>query len=83
MTHTESHQPGERRARREIDLAMGVLIGIRRCSEEEAFAALADATRASGHGLGAVSRALLSVIIGGSESTTADAAVAHWQSVLS
>jgi len=82
MTQTHSYQPGAHRSRREIDLAIGILIGIRRCSQNEALETLVDATRVSGRGLGGVSRALLDVISGDTESTAADEAVAHWRAVL-
>jgi len=82
MTQTHSYQPGAHRSRREIDLAIGILIGLRRCSQNEALETLVDATRASGRGLGGVSRALLDVISGDTESTAADEAVAHWRAVL-
>jgi hypothetical protein len=77
MTHTHSYRPAEHRSRREIDLAIGVLMGIRRCSAQDALEALADATRASGVGLGGVSRALLTVITGDVEPTVAGDAAAH------
>jgi hypothetical protein len=82
MTQTHSYQPGAHRSRREIDLAIGVLIGIRRCSQNEALEALVDAMRVSGRGLGGVSRALLGVVSGDAESIAADQAVAHWRAVL-
>lgn len=54
MSQSHTYRPGEHRSRREIDLAIGVLMGIRRCSALEAMEALVDATRASGVGLGRV-----------------------------
>jgi len=82
MTHTHSYRPAEHRSRREIDMAIGVLIGIRRCSAREALEALAGATRASGVGLGGVSRTLLDMVSGDVEPSTADEAVAHWNALL-
>ena len=81
MTHTYSYQPAEHRSRREIDLAIGVLMGIRRCSAQDALEALVGATRVSGVGLGGVSRALLNVVSGDVEPTAAEA-VAHWNAML-
>jgi hypothetical protein len=78
--HMHSYRPAEHRSRREIDMAIGVLMGVRRCSAQEASAALAHATRASGVGLGGVSHALLAVIDGEADAT--DSAVAHWNSAL-
>jgi hypothetical protein len=82
MTQTHGYRPAEHRSRHEIDLAIGVLMGIRRCSEQEALDALVGATRASGVGLGGVSRTLLTVISGDVEPTAADEAVAQWNAVL-
>jgi hypothetical protein len=77
-----SYRPAEHQSRREIDMAIGVLIGIRRCSAQEALEALVAATRASGVGLGGVSRTLLDVVLGDFEPTAAGEAVTHWTSVL-
>jgi ANTAR domain len=82
MTQGHSYQPGDHRSRREIDLAIGVLMGLRRCTAREALEALVDATRASGVGLGGVSRALLTVIGGDMGATAAGEASEHWQTVL-
>ncbi|OBG29222.1 ANTAR domain-containing protein [Mycobacterium sp. 852002-51057_SCH5723018] len=82
MTQAHGYRPGEHRSRREIDLAIGVLMGVRRCSAQEALEVLVEAMRASGVGLGGVSRSLLSVISGDVEPTAACAAVAHWNAVL-
>ena len=79
--HTHSYRPAEHRSRREIDLAIGVLMGIRRCSAQDALEALVGATRASGVGLGGGSRALLNVV-SGDVKPTADKAVAHWNALL-
>lgn len=81
MIHTPGYRPAEHRSRREIDMAIGVLMGVRRCSAADALEVLADATRASGVGLGGVSRALLTVISGDVEAA-AGQAVAHWNAVL-
>ena len=80
MSHIHGYRPAEHRSRREIDMAIGVLMGLRRCTAEDALEVLADATRASGVGLGAVSGTLLTVISGDVES--ADQTVAHWNAVL-
>ncbi|HEY0228821.1 MAG TPA: hypothetical protein VGC05_21015 [Mycobacterium sp.] len=49
---------------------------------QDALKALVGATRASGVGLGGVSRSLLILVSGGTEPTAADAAVAHWNTLL-
>jgi ANTAR domain-containing protein len=81
MTHAHGYRPAEHQSRREIDMAIGVLMGIRRCSPQEALEALAGATRASGVGLGGVSRTLLDVVSGDPQ-LAADEALAHWNSLL-
>lgn len=78
--HHHHHRP-EHRSRREIDQAIGVLMGLRRYSAEEALTELANAVRASGIGLGGVSRALLDLVTGSGD-PAASAAVAHWDAVL-
>ena len=82
MTNPGSYRPAEHQSRREIDMAIGVLMGLRRCSARDALDALVNATRASGVGLGGVSRTLLTVITGDGETSSSDKAVAHWDSVL-
>ena len=82
MTRTHSYRPGAHQSRREIDMAIGVLMGIRRCSAREASEALAGVTRASGIGLGGVSRTLLDMVSGDVEPNTTDDATAHWKALL-
>jgi hypothetical protein len=62
-------------------MAIGVLMGIRRCSQQEGLKALVCATRTSGVGLGGVSRALLDVI-SGDPAPRASEATAHWNALL-
>jgi len=82
MTHIHhNHRPPEHRSRREIDQAIGVVMGIRRCSAEQALAEIAGVVRASGVGLGGVSRALLGLVTGDVGSAAREA-VAHWDAVL-
>ena len=82
MIHSHSYHPAQHRSRREIDQAIGVLMGIRRCSAEEALAEITGVVRASGVGLGGVSRALLDLVSGAVDSTAANAALAQWDAVL-
>lgn len=49
---------GEPSPRRAIDVAIGILMGLRRCSEREAFDELAAAVHETGIGLGTLSGAL-------------------------
>ncbi|MEE3062647.1 MAG: ANTAR domain-containing protein [Actinomycetota bacterium] len=81
MAHTHRYRPADHRSRREIDMAIGVLMGIRRCSQKEALDTLVRATRASGVGIGGVSRTLLDVVSEGPEPSTDDA-IAHWNALL-
>ncbi|WP_167100265.1 ANTAR domain-containing protein [Mycobacterium sp. DL592] len=48
-------------SRRVIDLATGILVGLRGCSEREAFAELVAAVHRTGVGLGAIARALVAI----------------------
>ncbi|WP_328358153.1 ANTAR domain-containing protein [Mycobacterium sp. NBC_00419] len=48
-------------SRRVIDLATGILVGLRGCSEQEAFAELVAAVHRTGVGLGAIARALVAI----------------------
>lgn len=82
MTQARRYRPGDHRSRREIDRAIGVLMGIRRCTAEKALESLVDATRVSGVGLGAVSRALLNAVGSDTEPPAVDEAVAHWNAQL-
>jgi ANTAR domain len=81
MSHSHSYRPAQHRSRREIDQAIGVLMGIRRCSAEQALVEITTVVRASGVGLGGVSRALLDLVCGDVDST-ADETVARWDAVL-
>lgn len=82
MIHSHSYHPVQHRSRREIDQAIGVLMGIRRCSAKEAFTEIAGVVRASGVGLGGASRALLDLVSGDIDSETAAAALAQWDKLL-
>lgn len=45
-------------SRREIDLATGILVGLRGCSERDAFTELVAVVQHTGIGLGSIARAL-------------------------
>ncbi|HUO38537.1 MAG TPA: ANTAR domain-containing protein [Mycobacterium sp.] len=55
---------GQASSRQIIDVAIGVLIGLRGCSQREAFGELADAVRSSGTGLSATAQALVALASG-------------------
>jgi len=51
-----------------IDMAIGVLIGWRGCSQREAFEELAGAVRETGVGIGSMARALVELACGADQS---------------
>jgi hypothetical protein len=55
-----SYRTGET-SRRVIDLATGILVGLRSCSEREAFAELVAVVHRTGIGLGGIARALVAI----------------------
>lgn len=57
------HRPVDT-SRRMIDIATGVLVGLRGYSEREAFEELAAAVRTTGVGIGSLAAALVSLIAG-------------------
>jgi ANTAR domain len=65
---TYIHTQPEQASRQVIDVAVGILIGLRGCSQREAFNELAAAVRASGVGLTATARALVELANGASAS---------------
>lgn len=81
MIPGHNYRPAEHRSRREIDQAIGVVMGIRRCSAEQALTEITGVVRASGVGLGGVSRALLG-LVSGDVSQAAGEALAHWDALL-
>jgi hypothetical protein len=48
-------------SRRVIDLATGILVGLRGCSEREAFAELVAVVQRTGIGIGSIARALVAI----------------------
>jgi ANTAR domain len=62
MTYTQ-RQPAQP-SRQIIDVAVGVLIGLRGCSQRGAFDELVDAVHTSGVGLGAAAQALVALASG-------------------
>jgi ANTAR domain-containing protein len=55
-------------SRRVIDVAIGVLVGWRGCSEREAFDEIVCAVKETGVGLGSMARALVALASGGTAS---------------
>ena len=55
---------GDGWSRREIDMAIGVLVGLRQCSEREAFNEIAAAVGETGVGLSSICRALVDLASG-------------------
>lgn len=63
---SEATWRSEPSSRRAIDVAIGILMGLRRCSEREAFDELAAAVHQTGIGLGTLSSALANLAAGAS-----------------
>ncbi len=55
-------------SRRVIDLATGILVGLRGCSEREAFAELVSVVQRTGIGLVSIARALVAIAGSSSDS---------------
>lgn len=58
-------------SRKVIDLAVGVLVGLRGCRPEEAFAELVDVVHRTGVGLGAVASQLVALASGSNSDSPA------------
>ncbi|UQX10268.1 ANTAR domain-containing protein [Candidatus Mycobacterium methanotrophicum] len=82
MIHPTNYRPADHRSRREIDQAIGVVMGIRRCSAEQALNEIIDVVRASGVGLGEASCALLELVTDGSCDVVVGVARVHWDALL-
>ena len=71
-------------SRKIIDTAIGVLVGLHRCSPQEAFAELAHAVHDTGISLGTLASALVSLAGGDTEPFPhRDVAVGRWGTLLS
>jgi hypothetical protein len=62
-------------SRRKIDVAVGILVGLRGCAPEEAFAELVKVVQHTGIGIGSLARALVD-LAGGRSGTSANYAEA-------
>jgi hypothetical protein len=70
-------------SRRVIDVAIGVLMGLRGCSEKDAFDDLVNAVHETGIGLGGIAGALVDLVGGaGGASAHRTEAVHHWGHLL-
>src|SRR5579875_220590 len=65
-------QQSDNTSRKVIDLAVGVLVGLRGCRPEEAFAELVDVVHRTGVGLGAVATQLVALASGSDSGFPAD-----------
>lgn len=65
-------------SRRDIDMAIGVLIGLRHCSEREAFNEIAAVVAQTGVGLGSICRALVALASGTTSFEHRSEVVGHW-----
>ncbi|WP_178360524.1 ANTAR domain-containing protein [Mycolicibacterium hippocampi] len=80
---SEKGLQGDQASRRVIDVAIGILIGVRGCTEREAFDELAGAVRQTGVGLGAIAGALVDLVAGaGGASPHRDQALDVWGHML-
>jgi hypothetical protein len=66
---------GDDTSRRVIDVAIGILVGLRGCSEREAFDELVRAVHQTGIGIGSIATGLVALASG---SSSADHAEALW-----
>lgn len=62
-------------SRTKIDVAVGILVGLRGCAPEEAFAELVKVVHRTGIGIGSIARALVD-LAGGRSGTSANYAEA-------
>jgi hypothetical protein len=74
LQHNSDRQQGQKMratdtSRRVIDVAVGVLVGLRGYSEPEAFDELVAAVRSTGIGIGSLAAALIAIVGGRSHET--------------
>jgi ANTAR domain len=67
MSYTVSH--GNDTSRKVIDLAIGILVGLRGCSPDDAFAELVRVVHRTGIGVASLAGALVALASGNSESS--------------
>jgi ANTAR domain len=67
--YSSNRQRATDSSRRVIDIAVGVLVGLRGYSEREAFDELVEAVQSTGIGIGSLAGALIALVGGRSEET--------------
>lgn len=72
-----SYRAGKHTSRREIDVAVGILVGLRGCSEQAAFEELVEVVNHTGIGIGGIATGLAALARGAS-SGGHDEAFAAW-----
>jgi hypothetical protein len=68
-----SYRAGEDTSRRVIDVAVGILVGLRGCSEREAFQELVRVVHQTGIGIGSLASGLIALASGSSSAGYAEA----------
>jgi hypothetical protein len=68
-----SYRGEERTSRRVIDVAIGILVGLRGCSQREAFDELVRVVNQSGVGIGSIASGLVALASGASSAGHAEA----------
>jgi hypothetical protein len=68
-----SYRAGQDTSRRVIDVAIGILVGLRGCSEREAFDELVRVVHQTGIGIGSLASGLVALASGSSSVGDADA----------
>ena len=81
LRHHSRPAPLDPTCRKSIDVAVGVLVGLRGCSEREAFDELAEVVRETGISLGSTATALVALATGASTPEHAEAFTA-WGTLL-
>ena len=76
-----SYRTGDETSRRVIDVATGILIGLRGCSDHEAFDELVRVVHQTGIGIGRLAAGLVAVASGSSSAEHAEA-LAVWGELL-
>lgn len=67
-----SYRPQVDTSRKVIDTAIGILVGLRGCSPEQAFTEIVDVVRQTGIGIGTIASGLVAVASGASSSAHAE-----------
>ena len=73
MVVSMSYRAEEHTSRRTIDVAIGILVGLRGCSQREAFEELVRVVNQTGVGIGSVANGLAALASGASSAGHAEA----------